>query len=93
IWCLTIGAHFKNDGHYFCGAGGNRPDGSDEAYIFFPPYCKSTATMIVTGLLSYIRPVHEVITSGLDETFARSDLIAYSALLAFLILQVFGTPV
>ncbi|UJY52463.1 hypothetical protein K3392_24520 (plasmid) [Escherichia coli] len=20
----------KNDGHYFCGAGGNRPDGSDE---------------------------------------------------------------
>lgn len=49
--------------------------------------------MIVTGLLSYIRPVHEVITSGLDETFARSDLIAYSALLAFLILQVFGTPV
>ncbi|RAX91019.1 copper resistance protein [Escherichia coli] len=21
----------KNDGHYFCGAGGNRPDGSDEA--------------------------------------------------------------
>ncbi|EMC8020263.1 hypothetical protein VLI03_005116, partial [Salmonella enterica] len=20
-----------NDGHYFCGAGGNRPDGSDEA--------------------------------------------------------------
>ncbi|EEX2866782.1 copper resistance protein, partial [Escherichia coli] len=21
----------KNDGHYFCGAGGNIPDGSDEA--------------------------------------------------------------
>ncbi|EFN1897710.1 hypothetical protein HJC50_004574 [Escherichia coli] len=31
VWCLTFGAHFKNDGHYFCGAGGNRPDGSDEA--------------------------------------------------------------
>ncbi|MXF07433.1 hypothetical protein FQ042_16035 [Escherichia coli] len=27
VWCLTFGAHFKNDGHYFCGAGGNRPDG------------------------------------------------------------------
>lgn len=49
--------------------------------------------MIVTGLLSYIRPVHEVIASGLDETFAHSDFIAYSALLAWLILQVFGTPV
>ncbi|OYL35912.1 hypothetical protein CI770_25135 [Shigella sonnei] len=61
--------------------------------IWSSPYCKSTATMIETGLLSYIRPVHEVITSGLDETFARSDLIAYSALLDFLILQVFGTPV
>ncbi|HAH1460482.1 TPA: copper resistance protein [Escherichia coli] len=24
----------KNDGHYFCGAGGNRPDGSDEALTF-----------------------------------------------------------
>lgn len=31
IWCLTFGAHYKNDGHYFCGVGGNRPDGSDEA--------------------------------------------------------------
>ncbi|EFN5356060.1 hypothetical protein FQG07_24965 [Escherichia coli] len=31
VWCLTFGAQFKNDGHYFCGAGGNRPDGSDEA--------------------------------------------------------------
>ncbi|HAH3651629.1 TPA: hypothetical protein GFY14_17525 [Escherichia coli] len=26
-----IKVRFKNDGHYFCGAGGNRPDGSDEA--------------------------------------------------------------
>ncbi|EBA5852073.1 hypothetical protein BTM80_13735 [Salmonella enterica] len=25
----------KNDGHYFCGAGGNRPDGSDEALTVF----------------------------------------------------------
>lgn len=49
--------------------------------------------MIGTGLLSYIRFVHEVIVSGLDETFARSDLIAYSALLAWLILQVFVTSV
>lgn len=63
--------------------------------MVFPriPYCKSTATMIGTGLLSYIRTVHEVIASGLDETFARTDLITYSALLAWLILQVFGTPV
>ncbi len=49
--------------------------------------------MIGTGLLSYIRFVHEVIASGLDETFARSDLIAYSALLAWLFLQVFVTSV
>ncbi|MFG3876257.1 hypothetical protein ACGI42_25640, partial [Escherichia coli] len=34
VWCLTFGAQFKNDGHYFCGAGGNRPDGSDEALTF-----------------------------------------------------------
>ncbi|EFJ2402914.1 TPA: transposase domain-containing protein [Escherichia coli] len=27
----NVGAHLFNDGHYFCGAGGNRPDGSDEA--------------------------------------------------------------
>ncbi|WP_206748271.1 hypothetical protein, partial [Escherichia albertii] len=26
----TFGAQFKNDGHYFCGAGGNRPDGLNE---------------------------------------------------------------
>ncbi|UMS25429.1 hypothetical protein AOY81_04545 [Escherichia coli] len=25
----------KNDGHYFCGARGNRPDGSDEALTHF----------------------------------------------------------
>ena len=30
VWCLTFGAHFKNDGHYFCGVGGNRPDGLNE---------------------------------------------------------------
>ncbi|WP_213091768.1 hypothetical protein, partial [Escherichia coli] len=30
VWCLTFGAHFKNDGHYFCRAGGNRPDGLNE---------------------------------------------------------------
>ncbi|EFN7977423.1 copper resistance protein [Escherichia coli] len=28
----------KNDGHYFCGAGGNRPDGSDEALTDFIRY-------------------------------------------------------
>ncbi|MBW8697525.1 hypothetical protein K1Y74_21880, partial [Escherichia coli] len=26
----TFGAQFKNDGHYFCRAGGNRPDGLNE---------------------------------------------------------------
>ncbi|HAG7093160.1 TPA: copper resistance protein [Escherichia coli] len=26
----------KNDRHYFCGAGGNRPDGSDEALTCNP---------------------------------------------------------
>ncbi|EFB7601816.1 type II toxin-antitoxin system RelE/ParE family toxin [Escherichia coli] len=36
VWCLTFGAQFKNDGHYFCGAGGNRPDGSDEALTHNP---------------------------------------------------------
>uniref|UniRef100_UPI002882F33F IS66 family transposase n=3 Tax=Escherichia coli TaxID=562 RepID=UPI002882F33F len=30
VWCLTFGAQFKNDGHYFCGAGGNTPDGLNE---------------------------------------------------------------
>ncbi|PAZ98365.1 hypothetical protein APX86_02230, partial [Escherichia coli] len=30
VWCLTFGAQFKNDGHYFCGTGGNRPDGLNE---------------------------------------------------------------
>lgn len=29
-----IKVRFKNDGHYFCGAGGNRPDGSDEALTY-----------------------------------------------------------
>ncbi|QBY31895.1 copper resistance protein [Citrobacter rodentium] len=24
----------KNDGHYFCGAGGNRPDGLNETLTF-----------------------------------------------------------
>ncbi|EBC3460528.1 hypothetical protein C0X52_22715 [Salmonella enterica] len=35
VWCLTFGAQFKNDGHYFCRAGGNRPDGLNE-----PVTCK-----------------------------------------------------
>lgn len=35
--------------------------------------------MKVTGLLSYIRPVDEALASGLDETFAHSVLIAYTA--------------
>ncbi|QBY27992.1 copper resistance protein [Citrobacter rodentium] len=28
----------KNDGHYFCGAGGNRPDGLNETltFVFIP---------------------------------------------------------
>ncbi|MCT6058295.1 transposase, partial [Escherichia coli] len=36
VWCLTFGAQFKNDGHYFCGAGGNIPDSSDEALTEMP---------------------------------------------------------
>ncbi|PPA52167.1 copper resistance protein [Escherichia coli] len=28
--CPRSGAQFKNDGHYFCRAGGNRPDGLNE---------------------------------------------------------------
>ncbi|PQK39091.1 hypothetical protein C5Y84_19255 [Escherichia coli] len=35
VWCLTFGAHFKNDGHYFCRAGGNRPDGLNEPVTNF----------------------------------------------------------
>ncbi|RIG31714.1 copper resistance protein [Shigella boydii] len=27
----------QNDGHYFCGAGGNRPDGSDESLTKISP--------------------------------------------------------
>ncbi|WP_241360939.1 hypothetical protein, partial [Escherichia coli] len=27
----------KNDGHYFCRAGGNRPDGLNEPVTFFTP--------------------------------------------------------
>ncbi len=27
ISCLGAGGQFKNDEHYFCGAGVNRPDG------------------------------------------------------------------
>ncbi|MDN1887880.1 hypothetical protein FCZ54_26650 [Escherichia coli] len=34
VWCLTFGAQFKNDGHYFCRAGGNRPDGLNEPVTF-----------------------------------------------------------
>ncbi|HHH8077462.1 TPA: IS3 family transposase [Escherichia coli] len=30
ISCPRSGAQFKNDGHYFCRAGGNRPDGLNE---------------------------------------------------------------
>nr|WP_313753016.1 tyrosine-type recombinase/integrase [Escherichia coli] len=34
VFALDVAARhrvqFKNDGHYFCGAGGNRLDGSDE---------------------------------------------------------------
>ncbi|MDD9747625.1 hypothetical protein, partial [Escherichia albertii] len=28
----------KNDGHYFCRAGGNRPDGLNEPVTFIKPY-------------------------------------------------------
>nr|MDN1056542.1 copper resistance protein [Escherichia coli] len=28
----------KNDGHYFCRAGGNRPDGLNEPVTNFPRY-------------------------------------------------------
>ncbi|AVL69873.1 hypothetical protein CYO76_13765 [Salmonella enterica subsp. enterica serovar Schwarzengrund] len=36
VWCLTFGAQFKNDGHYFCRAGGNRPDGLNEPVTHYP---------------------------------------------------------
>ncbi|EEC1484913.1 TPA: hypothetical protein H6V66_004573 [Escherichia coli] len=38
VWCLTFGAQFKNDGHYFCRAGGNRPDGLNEPVTFHVRY-------------------------------------------------------
>ncbi|QBY27543.1 hypothetical protein E2R62_00940 [Citrobacter rodentium] len=30
----------KNDGHYFCGAGGNRPDGLNETLTLKLYYCR-----------------------------------------------------
>lgn len=50
IWCLTIGAQFKNDGHYFCGAGGNIPDGSDEALTNIPGVGPLIATAVVATM-------------------------------------------
>ncbi|EFA5332515.1 copper resistance protein [Escherichia coli] len=32
-----MGRSSKNDGHYFCRAGGNRPDGLNEPVTFFSP--------------------------------------------------------
>ncbi|EAM7419942.1 hypothetical protein F3Z61_23570 [Salmonella enterica] len=47
VWCLTFGAQFKNDGHYFCRAGGNRPDGLNEPVTNKPAgNARSIATVI-----------------------------------------------
>ncbi|MCV8113441.1 hypothetical protein ODR16_25715, partial [Escherichia coli] len=44
VWCLTFGAQFKNDGHYFCRAGGNRPDGLNEPVTLFLPHTSHLST-------------------------------------------------
>ncbi|QIN09644.1 copper resistance protein (plasmid) [Salmonella enterica subsp. enterica serovar Anatum] len=31
----------KNDGHYFCRAGGNRPDGLNEPVTLLPGICRT----------------------------------------------------
>ncbi|MTG30448.1 copper resistance protein [Escherichia coli] len=36
----------KNDGHYFCRAGGNRPDGLNEPVTPFPAGCRHLFTAV-----------------------------------------------
>ncbi|ECG5780474.1 copper resistance protein [Salmonella enterica subsp. enterica serovar Agona] len=36
----------KNDGHYFCRAGGNRPDGLNEPVTPNPKFCASTRDVV-----------------------------------------------
>ncbi|MEZ2846180.1 hypothetical protein ACBQ30_24590, partial [Escherichia coli] len=36
VHCSVCRAQFKNDGHYFCRAGGNRPDGLNEPVTMIP---------------------------------------------------------
>ncbi|EFN3994595.1 hypothetical protein FWZ09_18700 [Escherichia coli] len=51
VWCLTFGAQFKNDGHYFCRAGGNRPDGLNE------PVTTRELVMLIKRLASSLKAV------------------------------------
>ncbi|PSV97998.1 hypothetical protein C9I89_22150, partial [Photobacterium lipolyticum] len=46
------------------------------------PACKASGSIKGTGWLPYIRPVYEIIISGLDETFAHIVLITTTAFFA-----------
>ncbi|EFD1133976.1 hypothetical protein FEK92_25675 [Escherichia coli] len=56
VWCLTFGAQFKNDGHYFCRAGGNRPDGLNEPVTASIPDAKPPACSDRSGRAASVAP-------------------------------------
>ncbi|EFF9290990.1 hypothetical protein FW365_23285 [Escherichia coli] len=51
VWCLTFGAQFKNDGHYFCRAGGNRPDGLNEPVTHEEIYSTGIIYLFMAGIV------------------------------------------
>ncbi|HFF1231765.1 TPA: hypothetical protein ACHLAF_004947 [Escherichia coli] len=74
VWCLTFGAHFKNDGHYFCGAGGNRPDGLNEPVTKKQPLLWIMMTTALQSGCTGNRDHHPQVTFTVDTV--RTDTTA-----------------
>ncbi|EBL9939336.1 hypothetical protein DO481_25245 [Salmonella enterica] len=51
----------KNDGHYFCGAGGNRPDGLNEPVtLWFAHRCRWSITLSAATIPVYLSKIFRV---------------------------------
>ncbi|WP_280074857.1 prophage tail fiber N-terminal domain-containing protein, partial [Escherichia coli] len=46
----------KNDGHYFCRAGGNRPDGLNEPVTIIELKAKRTSETVIATTVAYGMP-------------------------------------
>uniref|UniRef100_UPI0021BF925E IS3 family transposase n=1 Tax=Escherichia coli TaxID=562 RepID=UPI0021BF925E len=69
----TIVSTSKNDGHYFCGTGGNRPDGLNEPVTMKPTLSRELALDALLMAIWRCKPSENVIVHSVQGSQYGSD--------------------